>query len=332
MCACSRSSPASACSTWAWSGPASARLGSARSSPTGRPCCGSTGQAFRCGAMCGRWRGMKSGGAVAQLTLWQVASPANPTPSRGSGVAKKMSAICGPNFHGWCERFDRAGCWLRTFLASALQQRTMCSLTWKHSATPAGRSWWVLTTLARPTVESASGSWATPRVAVLSGVATPMSCPSHGWDLPAQVQHVVNGLWASPQARDWKDSGPTQGNRKSPNIGTQAIRLSCEAGPPDPESSSTSGRPRDWPTARAERYGAPDSHGKAPIRGALSPAWVAQLMGAPDGWLEGVDAPPAAKSPAIARPRSEHSATASSRKSSRKSAGRFSPSKKESSR
>jgi len=28
--------------------------------------------------------------------------------------------------------------------------------------------------------------------------------------------------WMSPQARDWKDTGTTQGNRKSPNLGTQA--------------------------------------------------------------------------------------------------------------
>ncbi len=33
---------------------------------------------------------------------------------------------------------------------------------------------------------------------------------------------AANGLWARPQARDWKDSGPTQGARKSPNLGTQA--------------------------------------------------------------------------------------------------------------
>jgi hypothetical protein len=28
--------------------------------------------------------------------------------------------------------------------------------------------------------------------------------------------------WMSPQSRDWKDTGSTQGNRKSPNLGTQA--------------------------------------------------------------------------------------------------------------
>lgn len=226
------------------------------------------------------------------------ASPVSPTPSRGSARGATTSVTCGLSSHEWCEKFDPLGCSLRTSLASALQQRTRCSLTWTRRATPAGRSWWVLTTLERPTEGSASGSWATPRVSVLDGHATPMDCPTHGWDLPAQAQH-----WASPQARDWKDSGPTQGNRKSPNIGTQATRLSCEAGPPDPESSSGSGRLRDWPTvqARDHKGPAPQGHTKggrdltseagARTRGSLNPAWVAQLMGLPDGWLA-ADPPP----------------------------------------
>lgn len=172
-------------------------------------------------------------------------------------------------------------------------------------------------------------------------------------------------LWARPQARDWKDSGPTQGNRKSPNLGTQCAGLLA------PESPSTLGKPQDWPTPtahdgrrpgvdihstqggnlsrdvakewatpqahdaapgdasrvgrygtkhggrnlndetvamewptpRANRHGAPDSHGKAPIRGSLNPRWVAQLMGFPTDWL---DSPP----PIAANP-SKRSATRS---------------------
>lgn len=45
----------------------------------------------------------------------------------------------------------------------------------------------------------------------------------------------------------------------------------------------------EWPTHRANRHGAPDSHGKSPIRGSLNPRWVAQLMGFPVDWL---DSPP----------------------------------------
>lgn len=150
------------------------------------------------------------------------------------------------------------------------------------------------------------------------------------------------GLWARPQARDWKDSGPTQGNRKSPNIGTQATRLSCEAGPPDQASSSMSGKRRDsWPTPNAmdsmdaksemtpEQFDQREVEKKAAnpklnelqralaveakrgtnSRGSLNPAWVANLMGLPDGWLDGCDVPS-----------SKPLETASSPRSSRKSA------------
>jgi len=166
-----------------------------------------------------------------------------------------------------------------------------------------------------------------------------------------ELGRAVTSLWASPQARDWKDSGPTQGNRKSPNLGTQCAGLVA------PESPSTHGKPQDWPTPtahdgrspgvdihstqggnlsrdvalwrtpsaslidqkpegtkltgrtpqdpqigiadqvmatewptpRANRHGAPDSHGKSPIRGSLNPRWVSQLMGFPTDWL---DSPP----------------------------------------
>lgn len=51
--------------------------------------------------------------------------------------------------------------------------------------------------------------------------------------------------WPTAQARDWKDCGPTQGNRSSPNLGT-AVHHS---GPADQESRSLPGsRPESWRT------------------------------------------------------------------------------------
>jgi hypothetical protein len=96
-----------------------------------------------------------------------------------------------------------------------------------------------------------------------------------------------SGLWARPQARDWKDSGPTQGNRKSPNLGTQVssgamfptpkaadgrskgtggspdhgLDAMARAGLLDPESHSTSGKSRDCDTTPSQDSGpaSPDS-------------------------------------------------------------------------
>jgi hypothetical protein len=71
-----------------------------------------------------------------------------------------------------------------------------------------------------------------------------------------------------------------------------------EAGPPDPENNSTSGRSRgSWATPDTGSTGWRDAPGRqggaslpAQVRGQLNPAWVSQLMGLPDGWLEGVPA------------------------------------------
>lgn len=287
---------------------------------------------------------MRYASGAEQLTLWPEVSPASPTRLQEAARGERTSVTCGPSSHGWCERFDPDGCWLRTSLASALQQRTRCSLIWTRRATPAGRSWWVLTTLERPTEGSGCGSLATPRVSVLDGHATPMDCPSHGWDLPAQTKH-----WATATSRDWrsgcasaethaKNSRPLSqatwhtpqaqdceqaGSANRPAL-THQTRLSCEAGPPDPESSNGSGRLRDWPTvqARDHKGPAPQGHTKggrdltseagARTRGSLNPAWVSQLMGLPDGWLDS-DLPPDVLG-------LRRSATGSSRKSSRKSA------------
>ena len=53
--------------------------------------------------------------------------------------------------------------------------------------------------------------------------------------------------WPTPNKRDWKDSGATQGNRHSPNLGTAV-------------------------------------HRATPAGGTLNPDWVEWLMGWPIGW------------------------------------------------
>lgn len=328
-------------------------------------------------------------------------SHVNPSASPGSRKAQKTSGTSGLISHDSSEKSDPVGYWLRTYLASELSQLTSSSKTWRNSGTPHGRLWWVLTTLERPTGGSASGSW--PTAVANDDNKTPEAHMAMKRRMKGGARTTItslavkvtdeSGLWASPQARDWKDSGPTQGNRKSPNLGTQAhawptpkaadgrskgtggspdhgLDAMARAGLLDQESRSTHGKRPDWPTptahdgrrpgadlhstqggnlsrdvarewatptahdstpgdaSRVGRFGtkhggrnlndeavatdgAPGSHGKSPIRGALSPAWVTQLMGYPDGWL---DAPP----PIAAKP-SKPSGTRSSLKSSRSS-------------
>ena len=77
----------------------------------------------------------------------------------------------------------------------------------------------------RPSLEGAARLWPTATSGdgkasgTCTGTPNAVSTASHGG---TTLTDAANGPWASPQARDWKDSGPTQGNRKSPNLGTQA--------------------------------------------------------------------------------------------------------------
>lgn len=107
--------------------------------------------------------------------------------------------------------------------------------------------------------------------------------------------------WFTPQGRDWKDTGPSQGNRKDVNLGVQAHRC---AGPPAPARRSTSGKRRDWCTPvmpaggrtnrNETRQDEPlfqgqireETTGDRHHSGQLNPAWVTQLQGLPDGWLD----------------------------------------------
>lgn len=111
----------------------------------------------------------------------------------------------------------------------------------------------------------------------------------------ASLETAALDRWFTPNARDWKDTGPTQGNRKDVNLGVQ-VHQARGAGPPDPANPSTSGKPRDWSTPTVGQMDGGSNSRKAAQRdgrylgsnakGSLNPAWVTALMGFPDGWLD----------------------------------------------
>jgi DNA (cytosine-5)-methyltransferase 1 len=76
----------------------------------------------------------------------------------------------------------------------------------------------------------------------------------------------------TPTARDWKDSGSTQGNRHSPSLATVVNQK------------------RLLPTLRANKLGLEDSHGKVEAWGSLTARGGVYLslrewiMGWPIGW------------------------------------------------
>lgn len=231
-------------------------------------------------------------------------------------------------------------------------------MAWKRQATPRGRSWWVLVMSERRTDETASGSWPTAKASdgrtkgtggspdrgldamaraglINQSWITPQArdgenrgiqsmrervAQGHSMSLPEQVKDETQPESArpTPAARDWKDTGPTQGARKSPNLGTTVLQASAWPTPTatDAKASGAAG----YSTASGRHSGTTLTDATVGPRGPalrsttgknrarLNHRWVAQLMGFPSDWLEGIDVPP-----------SKPSATASSRKSSKPS-------------
>jgi hypothetical protein len=110
-------------------------------------------------------------------------------------------------------------------------------------------------------------------------------------DLQHYARQVERGLWATPHARDHKDTGE--------HTDYERVAARCNlAGRVQQES---------WPTPRAADGRRTTDAGYMPERGQsltgklrpvntgcgqLNPAWVTQLMGFPDGWLD-IPGPPA---------------------------------------
>lgn len=247
--------------------------------------------------MCVTFKDTSSG----QSMLWSEGSRASPTPSPASGSGSLTSGTCGPSTHGSFEPSDPVGSLLRTSLVCALPPQMRSSVTWKKRDTPCGRAWWVLGRSVPRTSGTECGSWPTPRQAD----------HARGPDYGATDNHDGGGnllgavkLWPTPASRDWKNDGnaPAAQARNSPCL-PAAVVISGLAAPASP---STNGKLRDWSTPQAHdsqgmgnpqrvgRFGTmhggrnlnDDAAKEAGSRGTLNPAWVTQLMGFPDGWLD----------------------------------------------
>ena len=107
-----------------------------------------------------------------------------------------------------------------------------------------------------------------------------------GEQLPNFLRH-----WNTPSAQDCEQAGSAAHGGL-----TNDARVS--AGPPVPARTSTSGKHRDLRTPTDENRGVhphPDSKAgqhslTTQAKGQLNPAWVLQLQGLPDGWLDLPDA------------------------------------------
>ena len=138
--------------------------------------------------------------------------------------------------------------------------------------------------LAHHTKETGSGSWPTP--------LTQDSYERSAWKIIAQANEggkarmtltrkvkYLEKMWSTPTARDWKDSGPSQGKRKSPSLGTQVHW-------PTPRTKGMCGGSGAW--NQLNKITTPEEVRQmgAGNGGQLNPTWVEWLMGWPLGWTD----------------------------------------------
>lgn len=97
-----------------------------------------------------------------QLTLLPAESLASLSVWPGSRQAQQMTVTSGRRLLASLPSCDRELWWLKTLVASSAWHSTMCLLTWKHKATPAGRSYYQLAVSVPRIDGSEFGWWPTP--------------------------------------------------------------------------------------------------------------------------------------------------------------------------
>lgn len=298
-------------------------------------------------------------GQSRQITLWKLlgdpmplsaGSPASLGASQANNAEQTTPATCGPSTTVLSATCVHGGYSERTCPVCCLQVPMQSSPIWRQRATPAGRSYWVLTTSARRTDASEcslSHNWPTPRA------ATPGSRPNgKGGKVLAEEVEIAEGirqrntLWPTPtldcateRATRYAQGGlplttavqmwPTPTShpedqtldawkRRAQMKAQNGINLHLKLGvavqmwPTPCAHEARLGYQHRHPEARGSQVSlttvALDAEGLAPTRGQpdqansntrgksrarLNPRWVAQLMGFPADWLDGVEVPSA---------------------------------------
>lgn len=147
-------------------------------------------------------------------TIWgdSLPSSSEALPARTSAAPTPRAAASKANGRGSTSRqsdlsakSDLVGSLLRTALISELGALTPSSLRWRHSATPAGRSWFVLETSAPTTSDRGHGS----SVAMSNKLPTPMASDGmkDGAGGGSGSTYLFRAILSTPRASDMKAGG-----------------------------------------------------------------------------------------------------------------------------
>jgi hypothetical protein len=123
---------------------------------------------------------------------------------------------CGEKWHASFVKYDPDSSLWRTHQCSLLGDLEPFSETWPQWGLMRDGECWEQRMLEQTIRETESGL--SP-----NGVDTFHTPNTTGLDGGSNSRKALKKRqWMSPQSRDWKDTGTSQGNRKSPNLGTQA--------------------------------------------------------------------------------------------------------------
>lgn len=213
--------------------------------------------------------------------------------------------------------FDPGGSSLRTYLLSALAERTGCSGTWKESATPARRSWWVLSTSGPPTGGTGCSSW--PTALASDGRPKGIGGFRNTMTLAYLAKSGQMDTWPTLNAMDGERGAESRETKAARGAGGVNLREAANWATPAAQDAKNATLPpslrgrdsvvgnvmRDWATPTAgdggnksrggdrkdelllagqARQDIPSTPGKP--RGSLNSRWVGQLMGFPPDWCE----------------------------------------------
>jgi hypothetical protein len=203
------------------------------------------------------------------------AIPASHSQSPGSDWARKMTATYGRKFADWYLSSGPVDACLRTLLGTSTWASMTCYLTWKRSATPAGRLLFRLVPSTPRTGGIGSGYWGTPRANDWKMTGNPdlprmQKCADKKY-LGAQV------LMPTPRVEGF-DAGKHRGNPDS--LHSYAKMWPTPTVDDSSNVTRKGGSESDKPFSSLTRTATANSGMK------LSSAWVSRMMGYPDGWMD----------------------------------------------
>jgi len=202
--------------------------------------------------------------------------PVSLFPSPGSSEARRTTVISGRRCTGLLRRQDPVSCLLRTLLESSQWNSTRCFLTWRESATPAGRLLFQLAVLMPRTDETGSGLWATPNTSNSTGAG---QHGNGGDNLQTQVK-----MWPTPQANDSSNTANATANRRTEGHHTGTTLVDAVKMWPTPtqrDHKDTGDCENVEDNCLLDRVVGPTK-----ASGSLNPAWVSALMGYHPNWTE----------------------------------------------